>query len=68
MIAPLHVSDSSGCKQESSARGSHKAALLAFIYTRYVNFSKASGNTSQQQWAYGYSGDAYTHVSGISMF
>jgi hypothetical protein len=40
MTAPLYVSNSSGCKHESSARGSHKAALLAVIYTRYVNAAK----------------------------
>jgi len=51
-----HVSNSSGCRQESSARGSHKTALLAVIYTRYVKFSKTRDGTSPQQCAHGYSG------------
>ena len=56
MIAPLYFSNSSGCKQESSARESHKAALLAVIYTRYVKFSEAGAGAYPQQCAHGYSG------------
>jgi hypothetical protein len=68
MIAPLHVSNSSGWQQESSARGSHQADLLAVIYTRYVKFRKSKAGTSPQQCAHGYQGALKSTFLGSECF